>query len=120
MKASSRSMPTRRHECFYRYLKPGALAELRNSKISARSQKQKPISLTQLSAHQVDSVESPTQISVMDQVPRLLSKICGPHCLKRKKLMAARSVFFLNLAPSNPVLESNTNNTSNDSLISVQ
>ncbi|OAY55132.1 uncharacterized protein LOC122723202 [Manihot esculenta] len=118
MKPNSRSTATTGgNECFYRYLKPGALAQLRNSKIIGRSHK--PISLTRFSIQPVDSPHPHPQISV-DQVPCLLSKIYGPPCLKRKKLMAARSVFCLNPGPSTPVLDSShSNNNNNDSLIPV-
>lgn len=117
----SRSLATkkrRNHESnFYRYLKPGALAQLRDSKIS---------SLTRLSVHQFDSIPTtPQQISSildLEQVPCfLMSKIRGPACsLKGKRLVAARSVFLLNLDPSNsPVLDPSSSNNDNGSLISV-
>ncbi|XP_065856862.1 uncharacterized protein [Euphorbia lathyris] len=116
MRPSSRSSPTRRTDSFYRYLKPGALAQLRNSKMSARSRK--PILLS----HRIDSPLSSPQISAMDQVPCLQAKIYGPQCLKRKKLLATRSVFLLNLGSSTPVLESSNNDSvialyNNDSLV---
>ncbi|WCJ32933.1 hypothetical protein M5689_014326 [Euphorbia peplus] len=107
--SSSRSLSARRND---RYLKPGALAKLRNSKISARSRK--PLSLP----HRIDSpVSSIDQISSMDEIPCLQPKIYGPQFLQRKKLLASRSVFFINLASASttPVLES----ASNDSLIAL-
>ncbi|KAJ9153787.1 hypothetical protein P3X46_027190 [Hevea brasiliensis] len=116
MKPTSRSPSTTRgSECFCRYLKPGALAQLRNSKISARSHK--PISISYFSTHPVYSSQIHPQISITDEVPCFLSKIYHARCLKRKKLMATRSVLLLNLGPSSPVLDSSNNN--NDSLITV-
>ncbi|KAF9679651.1 hypothetical protein SADUNF_Sadunf06G0036800 [Salix dunnii] len=113
----SRSFATkkrRNHESnFYRYLKPGALAQLRDSKIN---------SLTRLSVHRFDSIPAtPQQISSildLEQVPCfLMSKIRGPACsLKRKRLVAARSVFLLNLDPSSsPVLDPSSS-SSNDNV----
>ncbi|OAY28494.1 hypothetical protein MANES_15G071300v8 [Manihot esculenta] len=117
MKPISRSLSTRRNECLCRYLKPGALAQLRNSKISARSHKF--ISLNHSPTHPVYSHQIQPQISIIDEVPCFLSKIYDPRCLKRKKLMAARSVIFLNLGPSRPAMDSSNHNGSNDSLITV-
>ncbi|EEF29827.1 uncharacterized protein LOC8279848 [Ricinus communis] len=113
----------RSSECYYRYLKPGALAQLRNSKISARSHN-KPISIISLINHPVDESSPPPmtthhQISVGDGeqvvVPCLVSKTYGPRCLKRKKLMAARSVFFLNLESADN--DSSITLFNNDSLV---
>ncbi|CAK7342556.1 unnamed protein product [Dovyalis caffra] len=107
----SRSLVTRKRRNqesnFYKYLKPGALAQLRDSKIN---------SLSRLSVHQFDSIPSTPQpissILDLEQVPCfLMRKIRGTACsLKSKRLMAARSVFLLNLDPSNsPVLDPSSN-----------
>ncbi|GLT83555.1 hypothetical protein SLE2022_018380 [Rubroshorea leprosula] len=127
MKGNSRSS-SRRNEVFYRYLKPGALAQIRDSRVNARSQKSDSL-LANLLTHQVDSVltqhPSQTQISSMDRLPRFLNKVYGgPCCLRRKKLVANKSVFSLNLNPSGADLESSVNNndnngTSQDLLINV-
>ncbi|GLT44824.1 hypothetical protein SLA2020_187000 [Shorea laevis] len=119
MKGNSRSS-SRRNVGLYRYLKPGALARLRDSKVNARSQKNNSM-LANLLTHQVDSVltQHPpqTQISAVDRLPRLLDKIYGgPCCLRRKKLVAAKSVYLLNLNPSEVDLESTVNNNGNNSV----
>ncbi|XP_019086124.1 PREDICTED: uncharacterized protein LOC109126780 [Camelina sativa] len=126
MKGTSVSPVRRNNDGFHRYLKPGALAQIRNSRINARSNF--PLSLT----HSLVSDPSPSERSLvlapqtltMDQVPHLLSKIYGPYRIGRKKLGPARSVgleTMLDLNPSpNSVLEStngNSNVLSNDVLV---
>ncbi|CAI0437236.1 unnamed protein product [Linum tenue] len=108
--------PKPTHCCFQRYLKPGALARLRDSKISAaRSLRPKsppppPPRLPESEHH------SPP-------VPCFFGKLYGPRSLTRKKLVAARSVLFAaGLAASDPVLEPTggvADSNSNGSLISV-
>ncbi|CAB79551.1 hypothetical protein [Arabidopsis thaliana] len=83
MKGISRS-PVRRNDGFHRYMKPGALAQIRNARINnARSN----FPLTRSLSDPVDppssSSESPIaatpQTITMDQMPHLLSKIYGPY-----------------------------------------
>ncbi|KAF8410726.1 hypothetical protein HHK36_003263 [Tetracentron sinense] len=107
--------PLRRDEGFHRYLKPGALAQLRDSRISARSQK--PNLQTQIylyrftksipisSSLQIgDNIQ--TQIATIDEFPCFSGRIYGPRCPQRKKLVAAKSFFFLSSSPSIPVSDS--------------
>ncbi|CAH8275222.1 unnamed protein product [Arabidopsis lyrata] len=102
MKGISRS-PVRRNDGFHRYLKPGALAQIRNSRINARSNSPLTRSLTDpvhpLSSSTESPVAAPPQTITMDQMPHLLSKIYGPYRIGRKKFGPARSA-MMNLNPS--------------------
>ncbi|KFK27092.1 hypothetical protein AALP_AA8G333100 [Arabis alpina] len=113
MKDISRS-PVRRNDGFHRYLKPGALAQIRNSRINARSttalvSRSLPNTLDPSSSSNsqisVDEVTAAQNLTV-DQVPHLLRKIYGPYSLKRKKLGAARSVSSMMMMNLNPPLNS--------------
>ncbi|KAL4271324.1 hypothetical protein GQ457_13G002170 [Hibiscus cannabinus] len=109
MKPISRSFKT--EATFHRYLKPGALAQLRDSKINARSNKLKLFRLDSIPA----LVPSQTQIQIsdFDQIPMFLSNICGGSaCLQRKKLLAPKSYLLLNLEASGQSIESGENNNS--------
>ncbi|XP_010438677.1 PREDICTED: uncharacterized protein LOC104722237 [Camelina sativa] len=126
MKGTSISPVRRNNDGFHRYLKPGALAQIRNSRINARSNF--PLSLTRSilvdPSPSENSLVLAPQMLTMDQVPHLLSKIYGPYRIGRKKLGPARSVGLesmldLNSSP-NSVLEStngNSNVLSNDVLV---
>ncbi|GLT34154.1 hypothetical protein SLA2020_086890 [Shorea laevis] len=100
------------------YLKPRAIAQIRDSRVNNRSQKSDSL-LANLLTHQVDSAltQHPfqTQISSMDRLLHFLNKIySGSCCLQRKKLVANKSVFSLNLNPSGVDLESSVNNNDNN------
>ncbi|EOY12331.1 hypothetical protein QUC31_001782 [Theobroma cacao] len=102
MKPISRSCKA---EAFHKYLKPGALAQLRDSKINARSHKLNSVRLDSVPT-QIPS-QTQIQISDFDQIPRFLNKIYGgPCCLQRKKLLATKSVLLVNLETSGQSLES--------------
>ncbi|KAF3625147.1 putative soluble starch synthase isoform X2 [Capsicum annuum] len=84
------SMPS-----YYTYLKPGALAQIRNSKITAKSRviamyQQKPNSDIQVS--QAAAATPPT----MEGIPCFNLKVKNnrPCCLQRKKLSAVAPVFY--------------------------
>ncbi|CAG7898632.1 unnamed protein product [Brassica rapa] len=118
MKGLSTS-PVRRNDGFHRYLKPGALAQIRNTRLNnARSNSSLTLSLnpdppsSSSESHVADA--TPT----MDQMPDLLSKIYGgPFRIGRKKLGAARSVLrtMMDLNPPSPnsTLESASNGNNN-------
>ncbi|CAH2077829.1 unnamed protein product [Thlaspi arvense] len=114
MKGLSTS-PVRKNDGFHRYLKPGALAQIRNSRINARSNSPLTRSLPDRVDPPSPSSQSPVaEAPTMDQMPDLLSKIYGPYRIGRKKLGPARSVLrtMMNLNPSpNSVLESNNGNS---------
>ncbi|XP_047337231.1 uncharacterized protein LOC124940741 [Impatiens glandulifera] len=89
------------HETYLRFLKPGALAKLRDSRINARS-----------SSHRIDFKLMISSIGIQSpphRIPNLhaeanddanflcfTGRINGPRFPQRKKLMAARSFFFIN------------------------
>ncbi|GMH05747.1 hypothetical protein Nepgr_007587 [Nepenthes gracilis] len=104
-------------EGFNKYLKPGALAQLRDSKISARSQKlihRVSSVLSSLQSSSTQNVSSNIQIETVEHLPKFPSLIYGPQCFGRKKLAAAKnSVYFVNFNASDPASESN------DSFINV-
>ncbi|CAA7013120.1 unnamed protein product [Microthlaspi erraticum] len=115
MKDNSTS-PVRRNDGFQRYLKPGALAQIRNSRINTGRSSSRSLS------HPLDPPPSTSQNSAdearnltVDQVPHLLRKIYGPYSFQRKKLAAARSLpsmMMVNLnAPVNSVIESTGGNS---------
>ncbi|XP_004487413.1 uncharacterized protein [Cicer arietinum] len=93
---------------FHKFLKPGALARIRDSKITARSHRLH--SLSQISIYRPLSSPPPPsstdqpQPNAADGFPFFASGIYGPRCPQRKKLVAAKSVFFV---PSSPSADSN-------------
>ncbi|EFH40625.1 hypothetical protein ARALYDRAFT_495580 [Arabidopsis lyrata subsp. lyrata] len=112
MKDISKS-PARRSDGYHRYLKPGALAQIRNSRINARSTTSlvSRSSLSQLldpispSQNSVDEAAAARNLTI-DQVPHLLRKIYGPYSYQRKKLAAARSVSSMMMMNINPPINS--------------
>ncbi|KZV55172.1 hypothetical protein F511_12759 [Dorcoceras hygrometricum] len=84
---------------FYTYLKPGALAQLRYSKITARSKKigsQALIALCQLNAASDSPFSLPHSTDfAMDAIPCFNLRVTSyPRCLQRKKLAAAMPFFL--------------------------
>ena len=98
-------MTTKRKEGFYRYLKPGALAQLRDSKITTKWHQKLDLETHRVSSFQLalhgatpSSPSSPNQNNntpyPSDAVPCFASRInYHPRCLQRKKLIAVRPVF---------------------------
>ncbi|TYH78538.1 hypothetical protein ES332_D04G232800v1 [Gossypium tomentosum] len=89
-----------RSEPFLKYLKPGALARLRDSRISARSHRPSPvfqISLPDLPSNDVRSFSI-----AVDSIPCFVAtrRAYGPKCLQRKKLSAGKGMIFLNSTQS--------------------
>ncbi|KAL4555573.1 hypothetical protein LXL04_038196 [Taraxacum kok-saghyz] len=107
---------------YLRFLKPGALAQLRDSKIIAKTHHRSAIS--QIYLHRASSLSpvaspsrSPNDAAVAQQQqegdagtvpvadggsPCFSVRFYGPRCPQRKKLMAARSMFFLDPSPNVP------------------
>ncbi|KAI6687512.1 hypothetical protein NL676_024340 [Syzygium grande] len=95
---------------FHRYLKPGALARLRDSRISSRSHKPDPLSRFDPSRARNQTAQ--LQVPGADPAPHLLLGCgggCGgggggggggPRCLARKRLVAHRSVLLQSLDSS--------------------
>ncbi|RZC46326.1 hypothetical protein C5167_039273 [Papaver somniferum] len=125
----SKSSSPKREEGYHRYLKPGALAQIRDSR--AKSQ----ISLFRVSASKLGisaaSVTSAAiaaaqnhQISAIastEGFPCFTGRIFNPRCPQRKKLVAPRSFSFLisSSNPSSPVLSDSNNPLSIMDLISA-
>ncbi|XP_021293343.1 uncharacterized protein LOC110423455 [Herrania umbratica] len=87
-------------EPFLKYLKPGALARLRDSRISARSHRIS--SLFQISPSSPPSSGGQTFSASIDGFPcfAATARVYGPRCLQRKKLLAAKGMLFLNSTQS--------------------
>ncbi|CAN6806876.1 unnamed protein product [Brassica oleracea] len=105
MKDISKSPARRNNDGFHRYLKPGALAQIRNSRINSRS-----ASLLSLSPSPLP-IDPPSPSAAnnltVDQVPHLLRKIYGPYSYQRKKLGAARPMTMMMMVNlNNPIVES--------------
>ncbi|WOL03407.1 hypothetical protein Cni_G12127 [Canna indica] len=97
-----KASPSQIEERLHRFLRPGALARLRDSRInSARS-------LRSVAIPRFTPPSSPSPVPpspAADQIDRLTpffsSRVHGPQFVQRKKLAAAKSFFF---APSSPEL----------------
>ncbi|KAF8024025.1 hypothetical protein BT93_F1279 [Corymbia citriodora subsp. variegata] len=121
MKTSASGTPPPSH----RYLKPGALARLRDSRISSRYHRPDPLSRSHAPRSDPSRARdqaAPLQISGTDPTPpQLLSSStgCGPRCLTRKRLVAHRSGFLqsLNSNVSRGGGDSFINVTGNDALV---
>lgn len=91
-----RKSPRRESPSYLRYLKPGALARLRDSRISAH----RTLHPVDCKPYQISSpprAATPSQIGPVDGPPSPC-RIYGPRCPQRKKMMAAKS--FLYASPS--------------------
>ncbi|GMN61736.1 hypothetical protein TIFTF001_030828 [Ficus carica] len=91
---------------FLKYLKPGALAQIRDSRISARSHR--AIALSQIRSSPPSSPPSTpvqTPVGSTDGFPCFSGRVYGPRCPQRKKLVASKSVLFSSQTPSSPVLD---------------
>ncbi|RYR28034.1 hypothetical protein Ahy_B01g052134 isoform B [Arachis hypogaea] len=90
------------HHNFHKYLKPGALARIRDSRIiSARSHRIG--SICQIPLRRTSPPSSPPQANAaasFDGFPFFVARIYGPRCPQRKKLMAAKSVMFVPVSPA--------------------
>lgn len=90
------SRTRRQSPSYLRYLKPGALARLRDSRISAH----RTLHPVDCKPNQISSpprTATPSQIGPVDGPPSPC-RIYGPRCPQRKKMMAAKS--FLYASPS--------------------
>ncbi|XP_023530330.1 uncharacterized protein LOC111792933 [Cucurbita pepo subsp. pepo] len=94
-------------ETFHKYLKPGALAQIRNSRMIARFNRVNLVS--QIYSTRSSSLSPPTapidsallQVNIVDASPCFAGRVYGPLCLQRKKLLAAKSLWFLSSSPTN-------------------
>ncbi|XP_024979115.1 uncharacterized protein LOC112516333 [Cynara cardunculus var. scolymus] len=104
---------------YLRYLKPGALAQLRDSKINARSHHRSSgsqiylrLAVSPSPTSSPSRSPSPTVAGVPQQqdvggvtiidvgFPYFSRSFCGPRFPQRKKLMAAKSMLSLNANPN--------------------
>lgn len=105
-KFSRTSTTTKRHEGFHKYLKPGTLAKLRDTKITATSQRHHQHDLKTmnslyqllLSSSSIASSFGSSQSGTYNQSdhggPHFpLPTVNRPRCLQRKKLVAVKPVF---------------------------
>ncbi|KAL8088072.1 hypothetical protein AgCh_038003 [Apium graveolens] len=83
---------------YLKYLKPGALAKLRDSRINARSSR---VGSKHRSQPLPTSPLRPQFTS--DVIPCFAGRIYGVRCPQRKKLVAAKAFY---LPPASPVLDS--------------
>ncbi|KAL1369916.1 hypothetical protein HN51_000262 [Arachis hypogaea] len=101
------------HHNFHKYLKPGALARIRDSRIiSARSHRigsicQIPLRRTSPPSSPLHTPQDTTAAqpqanaaASFDGFPFFVARIYGPRCPQRKKLMAAKSVMFVPVSPA--------------------
>ncbi|KAF7823138.1 rhomboid family member [Senna tora] len=109
-RALTKSSPTRAEQ-FHKYLKPGVLARIRDSRISARSHRLN--SMCQISLLHATPPSSPPsndgqpQVVVGEGFPCFVERIFSPRCPQRKKLVAAKSVLYIRAtSPSNPAPDS--------------
>ncbi|KAK7402038.1 hypothetical protein VNO78_13985 [Psophocarpus tetragonolobus] len=97
---------------FHKYLKPGSLARIRDSRIIARSHRlnalhrpPSPRPLPHPDQPQPLPLPTTTTTTPLDApFPFFLASIYGPRCPQRKKLMAAKSVLILPAPDSSPDL----------------
>ncbi|KAF5741436.1 hypothetical protein HS088_TW10G00433 [Tripterygium wilfordii] len=101
---SSHLQSHNRAEPYLRYLKPGALAQIRDSRFSARSRRIDL--LPQIWAHSASPPSSnPSnggrpEVNLIDVFPCFSPRIYVPRCPQRKKLVAAKAVLFSNASTS--------------------
>ena len=113
--------PSRRAEHFHKYLKPGALARIRDSRISARSHRINSLFQISLDWASLPSSPSPSDgqalVNSGEGIPCFGGRIYGPQCPQRKKLMAAKSVSFISADPASDLPDSIIESFSNDILV---
>jgi len=98
-----KSSPTLPH-ISQKFLKPGTLAQIRDSWIRAQSHlhnSRSQISIDHLTSMSLSRSSSPQpQATIVDDFPVFANQNDGPRCLQRKKLIAAKSVFFVPISNS--------------------
>ncbi|XP_022727271.1 uncharacterized protein LOC111283121 [Durio zibethinus] len=89
-----------RSEPFLRYIKPGALARLRDSRISARTHRASSVFQISPSSPPYNGVQPLS--ATIDGFPCFAAtgRVYGARCLQRKKLFAAKGMLFLNSTQS--------------------
>ncbi|KAG8365399.1 hypothetical protein BUALT_Bualt18G0100800 [Buddleja alternifolia] len=97
-RSALRSPPPTTPPSFHTFLKPGALAQLRYSKITARSKQigaQTLLALYQLNLSSDSSFSQSDSVDLaMDRIPCFNLRIRNhPRCIQRKKLIAVTPFF---------------------------
>ncbi|KAL6562250.1 hypothetical protein OROGR_003257 [Orobanche gracilis] len=97
-RSSAQRSPTPSTPSFYMYLKPGALAQLRYSKMAARSKEigaKTLLALCQLESSSSSAFSQPHSNGLaMDGIPCFSLRVKSyPRCLQRKKLVAVTPFF---------------------------
>ncbi|XP_028751777.1 uncharacterized protein LOC114762970 [Neltuma alba] len=104
----TRDLQLRRADQFHKFLKPGALARIRDSRISARSHRLSSLCQISLCPNSPPSSSRSTdgqpQINVAEGSPLFAGRTYGPRCPQRKKLVASKYVLSVAAAPSNLTL----------------
>ncbi|KAI3440876.1 uncharacterized protein J3R85_002902 [Psidium guajava] len=90
----------RRSEPYLKYLKPGALAQLRDSRISARLHRVD--SLIQICPSPPPNQDGQPPVDAAGGMPCFVGRFYGPRCPQRKKLVAAKCVWFVGSSPGSP------------------
>lgn len=97
---------SKREQRLKKYLKPGALAQLRDARIHARSQTF--IAARKLSVVPNAEPSGPSRANplnqpqvIVDETPCFKVRSFGPCCPQRKKLMASKGFFFA-ITPGSP------------------
>ncbi|XP_010929868.1 uncharacterized protein [Elaeis guineensis] len=118
---NAKASPSKIEARFHRYLRPGALARLRDSRISARSPRSTlkiPIPrLSPPSSPQTTTNAAAAAAAQMDGSPCFAVRSHGPRFPQRKKLVAAKSIFFIPSSPSGPELSDAVVDVFNSDLI---
>ncbi|MQM22429.1 hypothetical protein Taro_055481 [Colocasia esculenta] len=106
------SPPSKMEERFHRFLRPGALARLRDTRISSssRSPRSTALLLAAARSHRLTPPSSPAPTDGAAQISAAAAadgspffagcRVRGPRCPQRKKLRAARAVFFVPGSPA--------------------
>ncbi|KAK1304753.1 hypothetical protein QJS10_CPB11g01346 [Acorus calamus] len=93
-KASSSKIDER----FHRFLKPGALARIRDSRCGSRTAKDL-LSLLQIPPSPPSAAGGDAAVVPVDGTPCFAGRIYGPRFPQRRRLAASRSVFFVPTSP---------------------
>lgn len=103
------SVPTKHRDAYHKYLRPGALALLRDSRICSRSHHRSRLPPLSPRLGRVAAAEAARVTDLSDHAPtgdvtlRIIDRIpvfdCygSPRCGRRKRLFAARSVLLMSL-----------------------
>ncbi|KAF1885204.1 hypothetical protein Lal_00029093 [Lupinus albus] len=90
---------------FHKFLKPGALAKLRDSQITAKRRLRRVNSLSHIPSPFPSNDVQPQQ-NDNEGFPCFVTRTFSPRCPQRKKLMASKSVFFVTTSPVRSIADS--------------